>query len=461
MKNSGRTIAAISTPPGKGGVALIRISGDGAIGIASACFLPKSGKKLSEYPSRQAVYGNVIDNGEIVDDAIALIFRAPSSYTGEDTVEITCHGGVLVSRAVLETVLCAGASYAEAGEFTKRAYLNGRLTLSDAEAVGQLLDAVNEEQLKLASLDGRRLLSGAVGAIYEKLKRVLASVFARIDYPDEDLGEYSDEQMTSELKSAQDDIGKLALTYRTGKTVSVGVDTVICGAPNVGKSSIFNVIAGQELAIVTDIEGTTRDVLQADLTVGRALLKVSDTAGIRNTADKVENIGIERATERISDAELIIAVFDGSRSLETADSLLLERLKANKCGVKIALINKSDLPSKLDLSEIDGIFDEIICISAKEKTGFDKLTAAIDGYFTDGKLSPGKDAIVFTARQHVALRGAESYLAEAISALEIGMPADAVCGEIELAMQSLGELDGKSISEDVVADIFSRFCVGK
>jgi tRNA modification GTPase len=461
MDNAGRTIAAISTPPGKGGVALIRISGDGAIGIASACFLPKSGKKLEEYPSRVAVYGDVVEQSRIIDDAIATIFRAPNSYTGDDTVEISCHGGTLVTRAVLEEVLCSGASPAEPGEFTRRAYLNGRLNLSDAEAIGQLLDAANEEQLKLVSLGGRRLLSGAVEEIYSRMKKILASVFARIDYPDEDLGEYSDDEMLLEMRAAEAEIDKLALTYKTGRALSVGVNTVICGAPNVGKSSIFNILAGEELAIVTDIEGTTRDVLQTELTVGRVLLKLSDTAGIRNTRDHVEKIGIERASRKISEAELVISVFDNSRELQESDRLLIESLGNNLSGVKIAIVNKCDLENALDISEISGMFDEVICISSKEKTGFDMLSETIDRYFTDGKLSAGEDAIVFSARQHAALRNSSDALASAISALESGMPADAVCCEIEAAMQSLGELDGRTVSEDVVSDIFSRFCVGK
>ncbi len=461
MDNAGRTIAAISTPPGKGGVALIRISGDGAMGIASACFLPKSGKNLSEYPAKQAVYGDIVDNGRVVDDGIAVIFRAPASYTGEDTVEISCHGGVLVSRAVLEAVLCAGAAPAEAGEFTRRAYLNGRLSLSDAEAVGQLLEATNREQLKLVSVGGRRMLSGAVGAIYGQMKRILASVFARIDYPDEDLGEYGDSEMLSEMQSVKEKIDALAHTYKTGRALSVGINTVICGAPNVGKSSLFNAIAGEELAIVTDIEGTTRDILQTELTLGRVQLNVSDTAGIRNTQDIVERIGISRASERISKAELVIAVFDGSRKPDEADTLLLDELKKNDSAVKIALINKNDLPRQLHISELGEGFDKVICISAKEKLGIKELATTVEEYFTDGRLTPGDDAIVFSARQHAALRGAEKALESAISALSAGMPADAVCCEIEGAMQALGELDGRTVSEDIVTDIFSRFCVGK
>ncbi len=461
MDNAGRTIAAISTPPGKGGVALIRISGDGAIGIASACFLPKSGKKLCDCPAKQAVYGDIVDNGRVVDDGIAVVFRAPASYTGEDTVEISCHGGVLVSRAVLEAVFCAGAVPAEAGEFTRRAYLNGRLSLSDAEAVGQLLEATNREQLKLVSVGGRRMLSGAVGEIYEQMKRILASVFARIDYPDEDLGEYGDSEMLSEMQSVKGKIDALADTYKTGRALSVGINTVICGAPNVGKSSLFNAIAGEELAIVTDIEGTTRDILQTELTLGKVQLNISDTAGIRNTQDIVERIGISRASDRISKAELVIAVFDGARRLEEADELLLDELKKNTSAVKIALINKSDLPRLLDTVELGEGFDRIICISAKEKLGIKELTDVVEEYFTDGRLTPGDDAIVFSARQHAALRGAEAALDSAISALSVGMPADAVCCEIEGAMQALGELDGRTVSEDVVSDIFSHFCVGK
>lgn len=468
MEIASRTIAAVSTPPGKGGVALIRISGEDAVRIASACFTPKSGKPLESYPARYAVYGSIhqprqdgAKSADLLDDGIATLFRAPASYTGEDTVEISCHGGVLVTREVLEALFSAGACPAERGEFTRRAFLSGRLSLTDAEAVAQLLDAVNPAQLKLTAAKGRELLSGAAGELYARMTRILSSVFARIDYPEEDLGEYTDAEMEEELAAVKAGIDRLAATYKTGHTLSCGVETAIVGAPNVGKSSVYNAMAGEELAIVTEIAGTTRDTLQTTLNLGRIPLKVSDTAGIRETDDPVEAIGVSRAADRLQKAELILAVFDGSRPLGQEDRRVLSLLREKPDCVKIALINKSDLPRALEAAEIADEFSLVLEVSAKDRVGFDALTQAVDNFFTDGELTPGDDAIVFSARQHAALKKASDAAASALDALRRGVPADAVCGEIEGAMRAMGELDGREVSEDVVTDIFSRFCVGK
>ena len=327
----GDTIAAISTARGKGGVALLRISGSDAVSICEKVFLPKSGKKLSEYAPRTAVFGSIYapdDRGEWneIDSGLATVFHAPASFTGEDTVEICCHGGVLLTQTVLTACLAAGARAAEAGEFTRRAFLNGKMGLSAAEALGDLLEAQTREQLTLAhaGTDGR--VERKCREIYDALCAVLSSVYAKIDYPDEDLAEMSREEMEASLAECTARIEKLLDTYRTGHAIAEGIPTVICGKPNVGKSSLYNLILGKEAAIVTDVEGTTRDVLTETAALGRVTLRLFDTAGLHETDDLVEKIGIDRARRALEDAELILAVFDGSATPDDADTALAESL---------------------------------------------------------------------------------------------------------------------------------------
>ena len=459
----GSVIAAISTPPGKGGVALIRVSGAGAIEICDKVFRPKSKKSLSELSPRTQVWGDIVREGEVIDDGMAVVFRAPASYTGEDTVEICCHGGALITERVLEAVLLAGALPAERGEFTERAFINGKLSLSDAEAIGNLLEAKNDEQIRLASGAAREKLSNAADEIRSGLISLLSSLFARIDYPDEDLGEFTNEEMLAYLKDIKKKTEKLIATYPTAKAINEGISTVICGKTNVGKSSVYNMILGEDAAIVTDIEGTTRDVLSSSITLGKVSLRLVDTAGIRDKAkaDTVEKIGIERSILAIGAAELIIAVFDGSRELDSDDYSLLSDV-GNSAAVKIALINKNDLRQKFSSESIMG-FDEVISISASKDSQISKkaIENAINKLFLDEKLTVGKDAIVLSARQNVALISAKSYIDSAISALERGEFADAAASEIELALGKIAELDGRAVAEEVVSEIFSKFCVGK
>jgi len=455
------TIAAVSTPRGKGGIAVIRISGDNAAEIGDKVFSPAIGRRLSELSVGKLYYGEIrLPSGEAIDDGMAVLFRGPRSFTGEDTVEINCHGGTLITRKVLSAVLSAGARCAEAGEFTRRAYVNGKMRLSEAEALGNLLDAKSEAQLDLARGGMRGALADKTDSIYEELKRTLTSVYAAIDFPDEDLTEMSRDQMCEAVRDSANAIKRLCATYNTGRAINEGVRTVICGRTNAGKSSIYNRILGYDAAIVTDIEGTTRDLLKESATLGKTLLLLCDTAGLRETADRVENIGIERTRSEMSRAELILAVFDGSRPLTNEDVAMAREIC--DAGVPaVALINKSDHEAACDMSGVLPYFNHSIRVSAKDGEGFDQLAELIDEIFIDGDIDVGTDPVVTGARQYAALTYADEALTSALSDLETGVPLDLCCVTIESALLALGEVDGRELGEEIVSEIFSRFCVGK
>ena len=463
MNNYTYTVAAISTPPGKGGVAIIRLSGDDALEILSKVFIPRSNKSISDYPPRMQIRGDILHEGVLIDDGMATYFKAPNSYTGEDVCEISCHGGILVTSAVLEALIANGAHPADKGEFTKRAFLNGKLSLTEAESIGNLLEAESREQIKLASSKSRHLLLERIGELRSSLTSLLSSIYARIDYPDEDLGDFTDDETLERLTAIKMDAENLLSTYRTGKAINEGIKTVICGKTNVGKSSIYNLLLGYDAAIVTEIEGTTRDVLSDKISLGRVLLRLSDTAGVRKDApDLVEKIGIERTKKEISESELILAVFDLSREFDREDEEILKEIRGIDCA-KIAILNKSDLQEVFDRKRLNGIFDKTVTVSAKggraEVLG--EITEAVNSLFTDEKISVGEDAIISSARQNAELLRAIEAIDSAISAYEAGMPTDCASSDIEKALGAIAELDGKAISDEVVADIFSKFCVGK
>ena len=458
------TIAAVSTPYGKGGIAVLRISGADAIAVAEKVFLPKSKKPLSEYGSSRAVYGSIFghQNSEIIqiDDGIAVIFRAPASFTGEDTVEISCHGGILLTQRVLESVLTSGARLAKAGEFTRRAFINGKMTLTGAEALGELLSASTDEQITLArsGLDGR--LSGESEKIYNSLCDILAAIYAHIDYPDEDLADIPRDEM---LKVARENLAlleKLSRTYSTAHAIGEGIPTVILGRTNAGKSTLYNRIVGRDAAIVTDIEGTTRDILTETAHLGRVTLRLSDTAGLRETADKVESIGIERARRAAENAELILFVLDGSRDPDSEDRATVDYI--NSLGaIKVALINKSDLGVSADLDSLLSEFSFVLPISAESGDGFETLVREIEKTYIDSELDMGQSAIIANARQNAAVQNAVTSLSGAIDAIESDLPLEICCVEVENSLSALGELDGRTVSEDIVSKIFDNFCFGK
>lgn len=462
--NVNDTIAAVSTPRGKGGVALLRISGDEAISVCERVFLPKNKKRLSEIETSRAVYGDIFGCDpdfahRKIDDGIAVVYRAPRSFTGEDTVEITCHGGILVTEEVLSALLAAGARPAEAGEFTRRAFVAGKLTLTEAEGLGGLLEAKTHAALVLsrAGLDGR--LSKATGEIYGELLSIASALYAAIDYPEEDLAGMSRKEAKDRLLGLLLRVRELAGTYRSGHAVAEGIRTVICGKPNVGKSSLFNSLVGKEAAIVTEIAGTTRDVLTETAAVGSVTLRLFDTAGLHESEDRVERIGMERARAALEDAELVLAVFDASLPLDDEDRELCDMLEKRDC-VKIAILNKFDKASAISKDELCG-FTHMLSLSVKQDIGLDTLRKTIENAFLDGSLSLSDDAVVANARQYASLVGCAQAIERTCTAFDDGLSEDICCSELEGAMSALGGLDGREVSEDIVGEIFSKFCVGK
>jgi len=453
----GETVAAVSTAKGKGGIAVIRISGDRSGEILNRCFVSK--KSPVDNP-RRAIFGSVVDSGEIIDTAVAVFYLAGASFTGEDSAEISCHGGVAVTQAVLEAVFKAGAVPAEAGEFTRRAFVNGRLTLSEAEAVGRLIDADTDSRRRLASNALRGSLREKTESIRNSLADVLSALYAVIDYPDEDIGNEGEEQIDSVLSENISSLNALLRTYKTGSAVADGVVTVICGSPNCGKSTLYNLLCSEEKAIVTDVAGTTRDTLWETVDAGGITLRLADTAGIRETDDAVESIGVDRARGAVRDAQLVISVFDGSRELSDSERELLVELSTLSCA-RIGVINKSDKDTFSICKEIEEANDKTVVMSAKLGDGEEALYSAINDLFNADKISISSDAVLWEARHKAAVESVIALLTDARDALAMGDPADAVCTLCESALSELSLIDGRGVTEDIVSRIFARFCVGK
>ncbi len=446
------TVCAVSTPYGKGGVAVIRISGEDAVAVAARVFAPADGRPLGEHSVRMAVYGDIRDphTAAVLDDGLAVRFRAPHSFTGEDTVEISCHGGILVTRRVLEACLLAGARQALPGEFTRRAYLNGKLALERAEALGNLLEAGNDEQMKLARAGMNGLLTGRAETLYASLCGVLANMEAGMDFPEEDLTELTREELQNLCAEAEEEIQALIRTWRTGHAIAEGIPTVICGRPNVGKSAFYNRLVGRDAAIVTDIAGTTRDVLTDTAVLGRVTLRLSDTAGLRESDDPVERIGVERARRAMDEAELVLLLSDAGTDPE-ADAWEARLSGEGKTVLRVR--------TKRDLVPFDQ--PQGISVSSVTGEGFDRLRAAVEEAFIDAELRMGEDAVVFSARQVAALRESAAALSTAVENLAAAVPYDICADDLRAALAPLGTLCGRETSEDVIAEIFARFCVGK
>ncbi|MCI8610563.1 MAG: tRNA uridine-5-carboxymethylaminomethyl(34) synthesis GTPase MnmE [Clostridiales bacterium] len=457
------TIAAVSTPYGKGGIAVIRISGDNTAAVLQGCF-STSGPNPVENP-RRACLGTIMQNGETIDSGIAVYFAPGASFTGEALAEISCHGGTAVTAAVLEAVFRAGAEPAGPGEFTRRAFLNGKLSLTQAQAVGLLIDADTDSRRRLAAGALQGALREKTQGMRAKLTSLLASLYATIDYPEEDLAQQTTEELSAGFSAVTGELRALLATYRTGSAVADGVRTVICGAPNCGKSSLYNRILGQERAIVTDIAGTTRDILWDTADFGGITLRLADTAGLREkgeAVDLVEEIGVERSLKNMEEAELIFLVLDGSRPLQKQEEHWIRQISKRQDAVKVAVINKADLPMEpsLDVNALRDTMDDVVILSTKTGVGMEQLAAAVGTLYQTQDRSFAAP-LIWDARHKATLEEAISLLEEAAAAMDAGEPADGVCTLAEEALANLSLLDGRGVSEEIVSEIFSRFCVGK
>ncbi len=451
------TIAAIATPNAPGGIAVIRISGERAFEVAEKIFVPAGDKKVADMRGYTCAYGEAFDGEERLDDCILTVFRAPHSFTGEDTAEISCHGGIYVTRRILRAALANGAVMAQAGEFTKRAFLNGKIDLTQAESVMDIISAKGERELKMAENIREGAAYKAVRKISDRLMNMLGSLAAWTDYPDEDIPEVEPETMRTELENIRAELESLIRNYDSGRILREGVSTVIVGRPNVGKSTLFNALSGCERSIVTDIAGTTRDAVEETVKLGDVTLRLMDTAGIRETSDKIEEIGVNIAQKAIESAELVIAVFDGSETMSDDDVNIINKINFNN---SVAVVNKNDLSTVIDITELEKHFKHIVYLSAKENSGTDELCACIEDIF---RLNEPffNDVTVANERQKKCVDVCLENVEKAVEAIECGEMLDAVNVLIDYAEQSLLELIGEKITDAVVDEVFSRFCVGK
>jgi tRNA modification GTPase len=454
------TIAAVSTGGGITAIGVIRLSGDSAVAISDTVFHAFSGRRMADTPDRKLSYGEARDaGGGILDVCLCTVSRAPSSYTGEDTAEFHLHGSPAAQAGVLTALFRAGARQAERGEFTKRAFLNGKLDLTQAEAV---IDLIEAETAEAASNAAGQLL-GAVGEkaarVYNSLLDIIAHFCAVIDYPDEDIDDFALQSYLTVLQTAAAELRQLLGTFARGRILRDGVPAAIIGRPNAGKSSLLNALLGYERAIVTETPGTTRDTIEEKLLCGHTLLRLTDTAGIRDTNDSVERQGVARAKAAAERASLIIAVFDVSSELSEDDRAIAGI--AENADKRIFLLNKADLKPYHSGTEYSAVLGEFQEISAKTGAGVEELISKIDALYPTGAGNTGAGEIITNARQADALTRACESIESAMGALGDGVPPDAVLTELEAALSAIGELTGKTVRDDVVARIFERFCVGK
>ncbi len=450
------TIAAVSTGNVISAIGIIRLTGDDCAAIAGKVFTMNNGKPLSEAPDRKLMLGQLHDKeGRVIDSCCAVYSRGPHSYTGEDTVEFHCHGSPAVLAAGLESLYIAGAKPAKRGEFTKRAFLNGKLDLTQAEAVIDLIEADSPEAAANAAGQVEGKLQKRLAPIYDDLTNLCSHFHAVLDYPDEDIEDFGLESYESALKNHAKQLNTLLNTYGQGRMLRSGVAAAIVGKPNVGKSSLLNALAGYDRVIVTDIPGTTRDTVEETVMLGKTKLRLIDTAGIRETADTVEAIGVERSKKAIEESDLTIFVCDGSQPLTEEDEAIIDLCCERENA--IALINKSDLDSCIEPSDLP--FMTIIHICAKTGEGLDQLADMVETMFENE--TPCDGSILTNARQFDAIRRAHDAIARSLKGLRLGLTPDAVLTDVEEAMEAMGEVTGATVREDITNRIFERFCVGK
>lgn len=457
MNESNKVIAAIATAQAAGGVGMIRVSGEKSMEICDKIFNAVSGNKLENSKGYRAHFGRVHDSEGDIDECVALVFRAPHSYTGENVVELSCHGGLYVLKRVLRAVLASGAVPARAGEFTERAFLNGKMDLTQAEAVMDLIGAQGKQAADAALTALGGTLSREIEINTEKLVNVCAHLSAWVDYPDEEIEELENDEMLDTVNEVEKALEKLISTYDSGKVLTQGVKTAIVGRPNVGKSTLMNMLVGSQRSIVTSYAGTTRDIVEDTVTLGGISLHLSDTAGIRESDDPIEAIGVDMAKDRLQKSEFVIAVFDGSEELTKEDKDILDFCKDKLC---LGVINKTDLDVKDVRSEIAEYIDTIVEISAEKLNGKEELEVAAAKLLETDRIDTTQ-AMLTGERQYLAVTEALSCVREAKLALTSGITLDAVNVSLDCAIEKLLELTGRKASEEVVNEIFSQFCVGK
>lgn len=451
------TITAISTAQGQGGIGVIRVSGEDSFTIVDKIFKSVSGKKIMDIKGYTALFGHIYNNEEVLDEAVVLKYVAPKSFTGENVVEISCHGGMYITKEVLNAVIMAGASLAEPGEFTKRAYLNGKMDLTEAESVMDIISAKSKSAARAALF----VKDGALFKKSQQVKQLLldkaAHLSAWADYPEEDIPEVSEDSIMEAIEESISILEKLLSTYDMGQVVKEGIDTVIAGRPNAGKSTLMNLLVGREKSIVTNIAGTTRDVVEDTVLVGNVMLKLSDTAGIRDTDNEIEKIGVQKTFDKINGAGLVIALFDNNEVLNSEDIDLINKIKDMPC---IAVINKIDLEDKVDKKYITDNIDNVVYISAKQQDNIDELKNMIEKIAGTEDFDPSA-GIIANERQRNAIRNAVNSLYEAKESLAMGMTMDAITVSLQETIDYLLELTGEKAGEEIVDSVFHNFCVGK
>ena len=452
------TLAAIATPPGVGGIAVVRISGEGAYGVAEAVFRPKNPRKsLRAAPGYTALFGHFVEDGVLCDEVVALCFRAPHSYTGEDVVELSCHGGSAVSARLLRACYAAGAAPAGPGEFTKRAFLSGRISLTQAEAVMDLINATSRQGAAAAAAAMEGALYAKIRSVQEGLVALAGHLAAYTDYPEEDVPELSMDTLGASLSDAKKVLDRLVAGYDTGAVLRRGVETAIIGSPNVGKSTLLNLLSGFERAIVTPVAGTTRDVVEQEIQLAGVRLLLADTAGIRDTDDVVEAEGIRRSYRHLERAGLILAVFDGSAPLSPADLALAEKCVDRPA---VAILNKTDLPQRADAEILRPYFGTVVNISAKDAAFLPAVEQAVADALHLAEVDPDA-GLLANERQLAAARAAQNALADALDAVNGGYTLDAAGVCVDDALRALYDLTGENAADDVIDEVFSKFCVGK
>ena len=463
------TIAAISTGMTNSGIGIVRISGNDAFSIADRIY--KGKRKITESESHTIHYGHIMDEDETIDEVLVMVMKGPHTFTGEDTVEINCHGGTYVVKRVLETVLKHGARAAEPGEFTKRAFLNGKIDLSQAEAVIDVINSENEYALQSSISQLKGNIKNKITNIRNKIIYHTAFIESALDDPEHISIEGYGDTLKEEAETIISDLKELIRSADNGRVIKEGINTVIVGKPNAGKSSLLNVLSGHERAIVTDIEGTTRDILEEQIRLGDLSLNVVDTAGIRQTDDVIEKIGVDKAKEYAENADLVIYVVDASRELDENDEKIIQLVREKKA---IILLNKSDLDTIVDEKTIsdklygDGSVMEnkageipVIPISAKEEKGIEKLEKKLKEMFINGKVSFNDQIYISNVRQKNALADAEKSMEKVVDSINAGMPEDFYSIDLMDAYEALGSITGESVGEDLINEIFSKFCMGK